>query len=162
MTRINSTAQGILPPYELKDLHLWLLRSANNKNAVTYENITQKIVRILRVRRAVIRRGGRKVARTELSRRATELLRTKQLSKQWFKSFFSGNPDLKHYRPKSINQKRQKKYNEKTVEDHSNGRAGLKRELSEAGILEEDGTIQPKNSCEACLQSRRDAAISGL
>jgi len=146
----RSTAQGILLPYELKDLRQWLVKSANNKNPATYKEITDKIVRILLVRRGMIRKGGRKVAGKELSRRALALLSSKKLSDAWFCTFFANNPDLKHSRPKSISHKRQKKYTEKTVDRHFYGKVGLKRELSEAGILEEDGTILQENVKRVC------------
>lgn len=146
----RSTAQGILLPYELKDLRQWLVKSANNKNPATYKEITDKIVRILLVRKGMIRKGGRTVAGKELSHHALALLASKQLSDKWFCTFFADNPDLKHSRPKSISHKRQKKYTEKTVDRHFNGRAGLKRELEDAGILEGDGTILQQNVKRVC------------
>lgn len=98
----------------------------------------------------MIRRGGRNVEGKELSHHALALLSTKELSKHWFNTFFADNPDLKHCRPKSISHKRQKKYTEATVDRHFNGRAGLQRELNDAGILEEDGTIQQQNVKRVC------------
>ena len=124
---VRSTAQGILLPYELKDLRQWLVKSANNKNPTTYKEITDKIVRILLVSKGMIRKGGRTVAGKELSHHALALLASKQLSGKWFCTFLADNPDLKQSRPKSISHKRQKRYTEKTVDQHFYGRAGSKR-----------------------------------
>ena len=98
----------------------------------------------------MIANGGRNVAGKELSNHVVALIASKVLSDHWFREFFRNNPDLKHSRPKSISHKRQKKYTEKTVDRHFYGRAGLKRELDYAGILEGDGTILQQNVKRVC------------